>query len=262
MENENTTPEVIESISDFDTMLAGIDTSAPVAETEDNQEADTTETVVEQQPQDAGQNSETEPEQNISQLPQNKQNNAFANMRVTNRKQLTALQMFLQKTGYDPELASDPDKVIELLDEYEANEQAEEYNVPPELVQRLNYLERMNRQRESEQVYQQTVVGLRDLQSKFNLTQQELQQFAMQLQRDGINPFIESVDIQREFIARNLDWIIQRAKQAAVQEALSRQDKAAKFSSTPAKKQGKPAAETTGDKINTMAQFDRFLHDL
>ena len=262
MENENTTPEVIESISDFDTMLAGIDTSAPVAETEDNQEADTTETVVEQQTQNAGQNSETEPEQNVSQLPQNKQNNAFANMRVTNRKQLTALQMFLQKTGYDPELASDPDKVIELLDEYEANEQAEEYNVPPELVQRLNYLERMNRQRESEQVYQQTVVGLRDLQSKFNLTQQELQQFAMQLQRDGINPFVEHVDIQREFIARNLDWIIQREKQAAVQEALSRQDKAAKFSSTPAKKQGKPAAETTGDKINTMAQFDRFLHDL
>jgi hypothetical protein len=187
-------------------------------------------------------------------------NEAFANMRVQNKKMSQALAAVLQQHGLDPALANNPDQLIADAENARLEAEAKKQNVPTELLQRLTQLEKANMENEQKRLTDAALQGFQAVKNKYNLSTQEISEFAKQLQDAGTNPFEQEMDLEHHYKLHNLDKIIAAESKKAVEEALRNQNNASQHSTVPNKTQGK---ESTGaDQIDTMAQFDRFLANL
>lgn len=195
-------------------------------------------------------------------LPDNKQQQAFATLRISNRNMQQALQGVLQRMGVDPNLATTPESILEMLDNADVQDKAQQLNVPPELLSRMQSLEREAMQNQAERLARSATDGFEAIKTTYGLTSDELKAFAVQLQEDGLNPFEQEMDLKTEYIRRNLDAIIKKEREAAIQEALANQTKVNQYSTAPAKTQGKPTDPAAVNKINTMASFDGLLRSL
>jgi hypothetical protein len=192
-----------------------------------------------------------------------KTNKAFAQMRTQNKAYNTVMQQMLTRMGVDPTLASDPQKLQKLLEQAEVTQQAKNMQVPAELLQRVVQLENANRAQETQRLQENALRGFKHVRDTYGLTDKELSDFARQLQEAGTNPFEKEMDLDMAYRTHNLQKIIDKATQKAVQEALSKQESAAQRSTAPNKTTGKPGSAKLGDdEINTMAQFDRLLSSI
>lgn len=200
-------------------------------------------------------NSNTDDVQNTS----SKANKAFAEQRIQNKITMQALEKILTKAGLDPALARNPQAVLQMFDEADVAEQAQQMNVPAQLLSRINALENQNKAQTEQRLYNAAVTGFQGVKDKYNLTDAELNNFATQLQEAGINPFAREIDFDREYRINNLDKIIENERKAAIKDALAKQTKATQHSTVPSRATGKPAEVDDGEKINTMAQFDMLL---
>lgn len=184
-------------------------------------------------------------------------NDAFAAMRVQNRKVTNALAAVLRQHGLDPNLANDPDALIEQAEQARIEEEAKKQNVPTELLQRLTQLENRDRENQQKRLADAALAGFQAVKNQFGLDAQGISDFAKQLQDAGTNPFEQEMDLIQHYKMHNLDKIIAIETQKAVEAALKNQKTSTQFSTTPSKTQGK---ESTGtEQIDTMAKFDRFL---
>lgn len=197
---------------------------------------------------------------NAAQSGKHNANEAFAAMRVQNKKMSEALAAVLQQHGLDPALANNPDRLIADAEQARLEKEAKKQNVPTELLQRLTRLERENMQNEQKRLSDLALQGFQAVKTKYNLTAQDIAAFAKQLQDAGTNPFEKEMDLEQHYRLHNLDKIIAAETQKAVEEALRNQTNASQHSTVPAKSQGKEASGV--DSIDTMAQFDRFLANL
>lgn len=187
-------------------------------------------------------------------------NDAFAAMRVQNRKMTDALAAVLQQHGLDPNLANDPDALIAQANQARLEEEAKKQNVPTELLQRLTDLEARDREAQQKRLSDAALAGFQTVKDTYNLTNQDIADFAKQLQEAGTNPFEQEMDLVHHYKLHNLDKIIAAETQKAVEEALKNQKSSTQYSTQPSKTQGK---ESTGtEQIDTMAKFDRFLMGL
>ena len=187
-------------------------------------------------------------------------NDAFAAMRVQNRKVTDALAAVLQQHGLDPNLANDPDALIQQANQARLEEEAKRQNVPTELLQRLTDLEAKDREAQQKRLTDAALAGFQAVKNQYNLSNQDIAAFAKQLQDAGTNPFEQEMDLVHHYKLHNLDKIIAAETQKAVEEALKNQKSSTQFSTQPSKTQGK---ESTGtEQIDTMAKFDRFLMGL
>ena len=187
-------------------------------------------------------------------------NDAFAAMRVQNRKMTDALAAVLQQHGLDPNLANDPDTLIANANQARIEAEAKRHNVPTELLQRLTDLEAKDREAQQKRLSDAALAGFQAVKTQFNLDNQGIAEFAKQLQDAGTNPFEQEMDLVHHYKLHNLDKIIAAETQKAVEAALKNQKSSAQFSTQPSKTQGK---ESTGtEQIDTMAKFDRFLMGL
>ena len=193
------------------------------------------------------------------QLNVNKANKAFAEQRIQNKMMSQALEKILSKAGLDPTLAKNPQAVLKMFEDAEVADQAQQMNVPAQLLARLNALENQNKAQLEQRLYNEAVAGFQSVKDKYNLSPADLNEFAAQLQEAGINPFEQAIDFDREYKILNLDKIIENERKAAQKEALAKQAKATQHSTVPPRANGKPAESDDGDKINTMAQFDVLL---
>lgn len=191
---------------------------------------------------------------------EDKSNRAFAQMRSQNKAYNNVMQQMLTRMGVDPSLASDPQKLMQLLEQAEVTQQAKAMQVPAELLQRVVQLEQINKAQETQRLQETALRGFQQVREKYGLSDKDLSAFARQLQEAGTNPFEKEMDLDLAYRTHNLDKIIDKATQKAVQEALSKQESAAQRSTAPTKSTGKPETTKFGDdEINTMAQFDRML---
>lgn len=200
---------------------------------------------------------------NTSSEDSNKQHNAneaFAAMRVQNKKLTQTLAAVLQQHGLDPALANNPDKLLADAENARLEEEAKKQKVPVDLLQRLTQLEKVNAENEQKRLTNQALQGFQNLKNKYGLSNQDISAFAKQLQDAGTNPFEKEMDLEQHYKLHNLDKIIAAESQKAVEEALRNQQNASQHSTVPAKSQGKEASGV--DQIDTMAQFDRFLANL
>ena len=187
-------------------------------------------------------------------------NDAFAAMRVQNRKMSDALAAVLQQHGLDPNLANDPDALIAQANQARLEEEAKRQNVPTELLQRLTDLEAKDREAQQKRLADAALAGFQAVKNQYNLSNQDISAFAKQLQDAGTNPFEQEMDLVHHYKLHNLDKIIAAETQKAVEEALKNQKSSTQYSTQPSKTQGK---ESTGtEQIDTMAKFDRFLMGL
>lgn len=257
-ETENGTGN-IDTAEDFDSLLKGMNgpgehSTAPAEEENDDADPNA-------QGEDPANGSGNEqPAQNQTSF--SKDNKAFAELRVKNRQATQALYGVLQKMGLDPRLASDPQALLNFLEEQDISQQAADMKLPPELLQRMHHLEKTVQQTEAERLSNNAIAGFEAVEEQYGLSEDELRAFALQLQEDNINPFEQEIDILREYKLRNFDAILEKERAAAVQAALSKQQTAAQHSTTPAKSKGKSGAKPGGTEINTMAQFDQMFHQL
>jgi hypothetical protein len=187
-------------------------------------------------------------------------NDAFAAMRVQNRKMTDALAAVLQQHGLDPNLANDPDALIQQANQARIEEEAKRQNVPTALLQRITDLEARDREAQQKRLADAALAGFQAVKNQFGLDNQGISAFAKQLQDAGTNPFEQEMDLVHHYKLHNLDKIIAAETQKAVEEALKNQKSSTQFSTQPSKTQGK---ESTGtEQIDTMAKFDRFLMGL
>ena len=187
-------------------------------------------------------------------------NDAFAAMRVQNRKMTDALAAVLQQHGLDPNLANDPDALIEQANQARLEEEAKRQNVPTALLKRLTDLEAKDREAQQKRLTDAALAGFQAVKNQYNLNNQDIAAFAKQLQDAGTNPFEQEMDLVHHYKLHNLDKIIAAETQKAVEAALKNQKSSTQFSTQPSKTQGK---ESTGtEQIDTMAKFDRFLMGL
>ena len=187
-------------------------------------------------------------------------NDAFAAMRVQNKKMSDALAAVLQQHGLDPNLASNPDAIIQQAEQARIEEEAKRQNVPTELLQRLTQLETRDRENQQKRLADAALAGFQAVKNQYGLDNQGIAEFAKQLQDAGTNPFEQEMDLVQHYKLHNLDKIIAAETQKAVEAALKNQKSSTQFSTQPSKTQGK---ESTGtEQIDTMAKFDRFLMGL
>jgi len=187
-------------------------------------------------------------------------NEAFAAMRVQNKKITQALAAVLQQHGLDPALANNPDQLISDAENARLEQEAKKQNVPVDLLQRLTQLERENAENKQKRLANEALQGFQNLKNKYGLSNQDISAFAKQLQDAGTNPFEQEMDLEQHYKLHNLDKIIAAESQKAVEEALRNQQNASQHSTVPDKSQGKEASGV--DQIDTMAQFDRFIANL
>ena len=154
--------------------------------------------------------------------------NAFAQMRVQNKLMGDMLAKVAQANGIQ---YSNTDDLLQKLNDDVLTKQAAAQGVDPELLKRLDNLERSNQAYAQRQTQARLVQDFASLQQEFNLNSNELQQFAKELDQSGIPA--ESINVRNEYMSRHFDSIIQARTDAAVQEALGRDAKAKEQSTKP-----------------------------
>lgn len=180
---------------------------------------------------------------------------AFAAMRVDLNKKNKLLEGVATVLGLDPKSKESMDQLQSKLTEALAKKQG----IPVETLERLNKLEEMEQQRTTEQIRNNAFLGFQQVKTKFNLTDQQLQEFANELVADGKNPFTQAVDLMTEYKLKNFDKLLEQAKTQGAQAEIERSTKANTNASTPGTNQG-AGTSTEPDKINTVKQLNDWFN--
>ena len=221
--------------------------------------------VPEQQPAgDEAQGNEEETQPNESEETQqsqrtqeDKRNFAFGKMR-TEINQLTELLGKVAKAN-GVEYSDSKDLVAKLSDDA-IQKMAQRQNVPVEILQELEALRQDSEQFKAQQRRDAAAIGFQKVMDTYGLTQEQLKEFAVELDNQGKNPFEQSIDLMAEYKMLHYDDILNAAVKKAVEEALKKDSAANQSSSTPAQQQGGNGGEQ--QKITTVAGLTALLNDV
>lgn len=228
----------------LDKMEAGETPEKPSEETPaDDKEAQPNESEGTQQPQQP--------------TAEDKRNYAFGKMR-TEITQLTELLGKVAKAN-GVEYTDSKDLVAKLSDDA-IQKMAQRQNVPVEILQELEALRQDSEQLKAQQRRDAAAIGFQQVMDTYNLTQDQLKQFAVELDNQGKNPFEQPIDLLAEYKIMHYDDILQAAVKSAVEEALKKDSAANQSSSTPAQQQGGNGGDN--QKITTIAGLTALLNDV
>ena len=211
----------------------------------------------EAQGESEAQSNESEGTQNQTPSAEDKRNFAFGKMR-TEISQLTELLGKVAKAN-GVEYTDSKDLVAKLNDDA-IQKMAQRQNVPVELLQEIEALRQDSAQLKAQQRRDAAAIGFQQVMDTYNLTQEQLKEFAVELDNKGKNPFEQPVDLLAEYKMMHYDDILQAAVKSAVEEALKKDSAATQSSSTPAQQQGGNGGEN--QKITTVAGLTALLNDV
>lgn len=183
------------------------------------------------------------------------QAHAFAQLRAENSKFKTLMNDMadLLQVNKDGDLSEAiKAKVIE------AN--AKKTGVPIEVLQKLDYLTQRDQEFTKEQMRQAAIFGFQKVKDQFKLTDQDLNGFAQDLYKAGVNPFEQQIDLLGEYQKRNFDRLIAAAVERGRQEEAQRAAKATEQGSTPVPQSGKQ--QSGQSKINTIKDLDSYFNNI
>ncbi len=205
---------------------------------------------------------ETAPEEPQAEDPQTEfantqANKAFAAMRTENSKYKNAL------LGLGAQLGVKDGNVETILDKLANNQlqaQAQQQNVPVEVLQRLKSLEDIEAKYNADRLQHSAYQGFQQVKQQYGLDDTQLQQFAQQLAASGMDPFKQNIDLAREYSYRNMDTIIANAIQKGIAQEQQRSVNAMAQGSTPSSTVGTVGATTEpGTRINTINDLEAFF---
>lgn len=237
-ETEETNPEGAQQEEE----LSAEDTEA----TEENSE-EVEETTEEEKEKDP----EVDPEELFT---GSKANQAFAQMRKKVSGYERVVGQFAKILGVTD---TEPEKVLQALNEKQLEYEAKAQKIPVELLKRLDETERINREREAEVLRNNANLSFQRLKDTYKLNTDDLAGFAKQLIDAGKDPYSQPMDLLQEYRALNFDKLLQKAKDEAAQEALKKKENTAKTSTSPSKTKGKDSGPVK--EIKTFSDFERAL---
>ena len=202
---------------------------------------------------------ETEDESPESVFQNSKQNKAFAEMRVQN-KRLTEIVKNLGRIMEVPD-GTEPERLIELAESRLTELRAQAEKVPVELYKELESTRRRQAEIEQESIKQQATLAFQKVKDQYTLNQKQLVEFAQQLNDAGKNPFTTPMDLVQEY--RNLNWekILEEEKKKVEKEYQERLKKAQTKSTTPSKATGGSGPEAP-TKVSSVSDLNRLLEGL
>lgn len=231
----------------LDKMEAGTPPEQPPAGNEDSQGDD-------DQTHDSD---ESDQQQSNQYSAEDKRNFAFGKMR-TEINQLTDLLGKVAKAN-GVEYSDSKDLVAKLNDDA-IQKMAQRQNIPVEILQELEALRRDSEQFKAQQRKDAAAIGFQKVMDTYKLTQDQLKDFAVELDRQGKNPFEQNIDLMAEYKMLHYDDILNAAVKKAVEEALKKDSAANQSSSTPAQQQGGSGGEN--QKVTTVAGLTALLNDV
>ena len=243
--SETTGMEALDSL--LDKMEAGETPETPPAG-DDAQGDDNTEGAQDSDESEASQQQRTQ---------EDKRNFAFGKMR-TEINQLTELLGKVAKAN-GVEYSDSKDLVAKLNDDA-IQKMAQRQNVPVELLREIETLRQDSEQFKAQQRRDAAAIGFQQVMDTYGLTQEQLKEFAVELDNKGKNPFEQPVDLMAEYKMLHYDDILNAAVKKAVEEALKKDSAANQSSSTPAQQQGGSGGEP--QKITTVAGLTALLNDV
>lgn len=187
----------------------------------------------------------------------NKSANAFAQMRVENKKYQNMMKDIASLLGVQD---SNPDNIMNAMQEKIVNAQARQQGIPTELAQRLAQLENANREFTLGEIRRNAYLGFQQIKDTFGLDDTSLNQFADTLVASGLNPFEQQVDLVSEYKLRNFDMLIKQAEERGAKAEAERSSRASSQSTTPNTRQGIQESER-GKIITSIADLTKWLED-
>lgn len=186
-----------------------------------------------------------------------KTNRAFAEMRIRTQQYEKTLKSLGELLGAQD--TSNPENLLNLVQERIVQAQAKQQNIPVEILQKLNMLESEAQRNQQQAIQQQALVGFQTVKNQFGLDDAGLDKFAEELASQGINPFAQPVDLIKTY--RDIHWqdIMQKEIQKAVEVERQRALKAATQSTTPSSTTG--GAATPPSQINSASELDAWFKD-
>ena len=141
---------------------------------------------------------------------------AFAQMRIQNNRLLTLLSKIAKATGIE---YTDNNDLLAKLDDDSITKIAAKQNVPVELLKRMEQLEQRDLIAQQEKIQQAAFLGFQKVKDTYDLTEDELRAFALELDAAGKNPFEQPIDLVTEYKLTHFDDIVTKKANAAVQAA-------------------------------------------
>lgn len=186
-----------------------------------------------------------------------KRNFAFGQMRT----QITQLTDLLGKVARanGVEYNDSKDLVAKLTDDT-IQKMAQKQNVPVELLREIEALRQDSAAFKAQQLKDAAAIGFQNVMTTYGLTQEQLTQFAIELDQKGKNPFNQPVDLMSEYKMMHYDDILNAAVKKAVEEALKKDSAANQSSTTPGQQQGGNGG--SDQKITTVAGLTALLDGL
>lgn len=189
-----------------------------------------------------------------------KQQYAFAELRVQNKK----LNNFVKSLGKAMGLAdnTDVDATLAEAQKLLLKKQSKETNIPVEVLQEIEELRSLAAENKQLKLENEVKEGFTDLANKYDLDADAMEEFAGYLAENGKNPLdgVE-VDIEAEYIKLHQQDIIKAAVDAALKGEQERKDKAKKHAGgTPPGKAGEVGG--SDKEISTVSDLDRVFNSM
>ena len=180
-----------------------------------------------------------------------KQNMAFAQMRTENTALKKMVGDIAGVLGIDP---NTPQDQMQVAVQNAINQaQAKKQGIDPAILQKITQLEQYKEANERQSLTNKALMGFQAVKNQFNLTDKDVDAFADQLMRDGLNPFTKEVNLIAEYKLRNFDALIEAAIQKGAAQEAQRQTNVNAHSSQPNKTTGGAGASSEPDKINSVS---------
>jgi hypothetical protein len=181
----------------------------------------------------------------------NKQNRAFAEMRIKNKAQEEFLVRMANMAGLNVKNA---DEAISALSPRIQQVEAKQKNMDPEVLKELEDSRKQISEMRKEKVKNSAIQGFSNLKALHGLSDKELDEFADTLIAAHKNPFEQEMDLVAEYRLANFDKLIEKAREAGRAEEIARSKNAQASSTTPTAQRS--PSNTGGSDISIKSQGD------
>lgn len=190
----------------------------------------------------------------------NKQDHAFAQMRIQN-KELSDLLMNLAKaTGQNPKNITEAQ---DMLKEGLTKVVSKNRNIPEDVLREMEEDKKALAEYKQTQAKQKALAGFQAVKDAHGLSREDVNNFADRLIEHKLNPFEQDLDLVKEYRNLYFEELIAKAKEEGVQEERARSMKAQQNSTTPSTQKG--VTENTGNQgtpIKTVDDLNKLLDGL
>ena len=139
--------------------------------------------------------------------------------------------------------------------------QAQEQHVPVELLQKVQLLEQRDQQYTVMQRQATVEQGFQAIKTKYNLNDQQLNEFASGLIQSNLNPLEKDVDLMKEYQNMHFDELLQSAVSKAVADEQSRAATATQTSTNPGNQQANAVIPGAPAKVNNVRDLQTWFNE-